>query len=262
MSASAVGADRATQVQNFVMHHVKDADAWHIGPIAVPLPPNVSVHLFMAFIAIGIVFYLFSKLGREDTTKQAPTGLGNALELLVIFVRDEICVAYLGKEDGRRMAPMFLSFFFLILTMNLMGLIPIFGSVTGNFNATLALGVMVFFLMTVGAIAKNGVGGFFQAFIPSGVPLPILFLIFPLELLGVVIKSGVLALRLFANLLAGHLALFSILGLILTYGIAAAPAVLLGIFVFFLEILVAFLQAYIFTMLAAMFTGQIYHPEH
>ena len=262
MATEAVGADRATQVQQFVMHHVQDAPSWHIGPLNIPLPPALTLHVLMALIAIAIVFYLFSKLAKHDYNREAPRGLGNALELLVLFVRDEICIAYLGKEDGRRLAPLFLSFFFLILTMNLMGLVPIFATATSNFNATLALAVMVFFLMTVGAIQKNGVAGFFQAFIPHGVPLPILFIIFPLELLGVLIKSGVLALRLFANLLAGHIALFSILGLILTYGVAASPAVLLGLFVFFLEILVSFLQAYIFTMLAAMFVGQVYHPEH
>lgn len=262
MAAPVEGVDRATQVQSFIMHHVKDADSWHIGPISIPLPGDLSLHMFMALIAIGFVFYFFSKLGKRDAAREAPRGFGNALEVLIIYVRDEICIASLGEEDGRRMAPTFLTFFFLILTMNLMGLVPIFGSVTGNFNATLALGAMAFFLMTVGAIQKNGVVGFFQAFIPHGIPLPILLIIFPLELLGVVIKAGVLALRLFANMLAGHLALFSVLGLLLTYGVFAAPAVLLGLFVFFLEILVAFLQAYIFTMLAAMFTGQIYHPEH
>jgi F0F1-type ATP synthase membrane subunit a len=86
----------------------------------------------------------------------------------------------------------------------------------------MALASVVFFLMTVGAIVKNGPSGFFHAFVPSGVPLPILFLLVPLEIMGVVIKGGVLGLRLFANMLAGHIALFSILGLILNFGARAS----------------------------------------
>ena len=255
------GATRAEQVKAFIMHHVADAPDWHIGPVTIGLPDFMSVHLLMAMIASVIVFLLFTK-GYKKSSSVAPSGLTNALEALVLFIRDDICIAYLGKDDGRRMAPLFLTFFFLIVTMNIMGIIPIFATATANFNATLALAVMVFVTMTFGAIVKNGIGGFFKAFIPHGIPIPILVIIFAIEFLGIFIKSGVLALRLFANLLAGHIALFSILGLILTYGWFAAPAVFLGLFVYFLEILVSFLQAYIFTMLAAMFIGQVYHPEH
>jgi F-type H+-transporting ATPase subunit a len=158
---------------------------------------------------------------------------------------------------------MFLNFFFFILAFNLCGLIPIFPSVTGNFSATAALAVVTFLFMTLGAMVKNGPVGFFQAFVPHGLPTPILFLVVPLEILGVFIKAFVLALRLFANLLAGHIALFSILGLAVSVSLFMAPVSLgLGLFVFLLEILIAFLQAYIFTMLSAMFIGQIYHPEH
>ena len=257
---AAVAADRGAQVQEFVMHHVQDAPGWHIGGYTIPLPEFMTQHGLMAVIAAVILVTLFGVLYRKSGG--APKGVNSLLEPLVLFVRDEIIYPYLGEEDGRKMAPLFLTIFFMILTMNLMGLIPVFSTATDNLNTTMALASVVFFLMTVGAIIKNGPVGFFHAFVPSGVPLPILFLLVPLEIMGVVIKGGVLGLRLFANMLAGHIALFSILGLILNYGAPGLPAAGLGLFVFFLELLVAFLQAYIFTMLSSMFVSQIYHPEH
>jgi F-type H+-transporting ATPase subunit a len=249
-------------VQDFVAHHVRDiADHWPIGGFHLPLPPGVSLHMVITPLVALLLLALFLKVYRKGAG--APRGVTNALESMVVFVRDEICVAYLGPEDGRKMAPLFLNFFFFILGFNLLGLIPGFSTVTGNLSATLALAAITLIFMTVGAIAKNGVGGFFSAFVPHGLPLPILFFVTPLEFAGVFIKSFVLALRLFANMMAGHTALFSILGLAVGVSVWMTPISLgLGIFVFFLEILVSFLQAYIFTMLSAMFIGQVYHPEH
>ncbi|MFO1490099.1 MAG: F0F1 ATP synthase subunit A [Kiritimatiellia bacterium] len=257
---AAIAMDKGALVQEFVMEHVQDAPAWHIGGYGIPLPSFMSQHGLMAVIAALILVFLFVVAYRKSGA--APRGLTNLLEPVILFVRDEIVYPYFGREEGRKLTPLFLSIFFMILTMNLMGLFPVFATATGNFSATMAMASVVFFFMTVVAIFKNGPSGFFHAFVPSGVPLPILLLLVPLEMIGVIIKGGVLGLRLFANMLAGHIALFSILGLILTFGAAGIPAVLLGLFVFFLELLVCFLQAYIFTMLSAMFVSQIHHPEH
>lgn len=259
-TAAAASPSLAERVSEYVLHHVQDADSWHIGGIELPVFGG-TLHQVTTVIAALVLVYLFIFKMRKSV--EAPRGLTNALESLIVFVRDEISIAYLGPKDGRAMTPVFLTYFFFILTLNLMGLIPGFASVTGNFSATAALAIGVFLFMTVGAILKNGPVGFFKAFVPHGLPIPILLLVTPLEMLGVVIKSFVLALRLFANLLAGHLVLFTLLGMIITFGTFSAVAfVPLSLFVFFLEILVAFLQAYIFTMLSAMFIGQIYHPEH
>ena len=249
------------KVQEFVMHHVQDsADYWPIGGYKIPLPGWITLHGVMAILATLILSYLFIYKYKKGV--HAPKGLTNMLETMVLFVRDEISIAYLGKEDGRKLAPLFLSFFFFILTLNLMGLVPVFASATGNLSVTLALASVTFGFLTIGGMLKNGPIGYFKAFVPHGVPVPVLLIIVPLEIMGIAIKGGVLALRLFANLLAGHIVLFTLLGLIVTYGMGASLAIGLGLFVFFLEILVAFLQAYIFTMLSAMFIGQIYHPEH
>ena len=258
---AAIAVDRGSVVQEFVMEHVQDAaGVWHVGGYSIPLPWGLSQHGLMALFAALFLVLLFVVLYRKSGA--APGGLTNLLEPVVLFVRDEVVYPYFGKEEGRRLAPLFLTLFFMILTMNLMGLVPVFATATGNITATMALASVIFFLMTVGAILKNGPAGFFHAFVPSGVPLPILFLLVPLEMIGVIIKGGVLGLRLFANMLAGHIALFSILGLILTFKAPGLPAFFLGLFVFFLELLVCFLQAYIFTMLSAMFVSQIHHPEH
>ena len=261
-TTAAEAVDRAQQVQDFVSHHVQDvAGHWPVGGLHFALPEGLTLHMVLAPLVALLLLFIF--LVKYKKGSGAPSGFTNLLETLVVFVRDEICVAYLGAEDGRKLAPLFLNYFFFVLAFNLIGLVPGFSAVTGNFSVTLALGCVSLLFMTVGAILKNGPGGFFHAFVPHGVPLPILFIIVPLEIAGVFIKSFVLALRLFANMLAGHTALFSILGLSVGLSIWMAPVSLfLGLFVLFLELLVAFLQAYIFTMLSAMFIGQVYHPEH
>ena len=186
----------------------------------------------------------------------------NLLEVIVVFVRDNISVPYLGEKDGMKLTPLFCTFFFLILVTNIMGLVPLFATATANINVTAALAILTFMMMVGGAIYKNGLWGFIKALVPSGIPGPILILVFPLEFLGLFIKPFTLMIRLFANMLAGHIVIISLLGIIVTFGFVALPAIFLALGIYILEILVAFLQAYIFTLLSAMFIGQLHHPEH
>jgi len=97
---------------------------------------------------------------------------------------------------------------------------------------------------------------------PSGVPAPILAILVPIELASLVIKAFALTIRLFANMLAGHIVIYALLGLIVLLGLSALPAIILAVFIGILELFVAFLQAYIFTVLSAMFIGHMYHPQH
>jgi len=191
-----------------------------------------------------------------------PHGLTNLLEVFVLFIRDQISIACLGEKDGRKMAPLFCGFFFFILGLNLMGLIPIFRAATGNVNVTAALALITLTFMIGGSIYKNGVVGFIKVFIPHGVPWPILFLLTPIEFIGMFIKAFALTIRLFANMLAGHIVIYALLGLIVIFGLPALPAMGLAMGVYFLELFIAFLQAYIFTLLSAMFIGQTVNPEH
>ena len=203
---------------------------------------------------------MFGVLYRKNDL--VPHGLTNLLEVFVVFVRDQISIAGLGEKDGRKMAPLFCSFFFFILGLNLMGLVPIFRTATGNVNVTAALALITLTFMIFGSIYKNGFMGFVKAFIPHGVPWPLLFLLTPIEFIGMFIKAFALTIRLFANMLAGHIVIYALLGLIVIFGWVALPAMALAMGVYFLELFIAFLQAYIFTLLSAMFIGQMVHPEH
>lgn len=257
-------AARQEAVQSYIQHHVSDGSYWQPLPFLpkVSLPESVSfsLHALMLVLAGLLLVFLFVKKYRKGP--QAPTGLTNFLELFVVFIRDEISIANLGREDGRRMAPLFLSFFTFVVVLNLMGLVPLFATATGNVNVTGALAAITLGFMIFGGIIKNGPVGFIKAFIPHGIPWPVLIIVTPLEIVGMFIKAFALMIRLFANMLAGHIVIFSLLGLIVTFGYFALPALGLALGIYLMEIFIAFLQAYIFTLLSAMFIGQIYHPAH
>jgi F-type H+-transporting ATPase subunit a len=254
--------EKSNELVKWIMHHVMDSNEWHPVPgVHIPLPSWMSLHVLMMMIAAGLLVFLFCVVYKKD--QKVPTGITNLLEAFVVFIRDGIAIPCLGKEDGRKMTPLIGSFFFFILACNLLSLIPIFAAATGNVNVTAALSLITLCVMIFGAIFKNGIGGFFGAFIPHGIPTWVLFMVTPIEFIGMFVKAGALMIRLFANMLAGHIVLFSIIGLIFAMGnVFILPAVVMGFGVYLLEILVAFLQAYIFTLLSAMFIGLIHHPAH
>jgi len=245
----------------WIYAHVADSQEWHLPfGIHIYLPDWISLHAVMLLLCSLFLFIIFGVMYKKKQT--VPTGVTNFLEVFVLFVRNDISIANLGEEDGKKYAPLFLTFFFFILGLNIMGLIPLFSTATGNIGVTLGLTTFTFLTMTLVAMIKNGIGGFFGAFIPHGVPTPVLFLLTPIEMAGVVIKCFALTIRLFANMMAGHIIVFALLGLLYLFKAYAAPALPMAVAIYFLEILVAFLQAYIFTFLSSMFIGQIFHPEH
>ena len=253
--------ERIDAVQSFVMHHVVDSHAWTLFPrLHVPLPGLLSAHGLMVILCAALLLLLFGVCYRKQDA--VPRGLTNLLEFFVVFIRDQICVEFLGRDDGRKMTPLFCSFFFFILTMNLLGLVPCFQTATSNVNVTGALAVITFGFMIFGAIYRNGVAAFCHGFVPPGVPWPLLLIVVPIEVIGLFIKAFALMIRLFANMLAGHIVVFSLLGLVVIFGYVAIPTVLMGVFIDILEVFVAFFQAYIFTLLSAVFIGQRYHPAH
>ena len=201
-------------VQTFILHHVKDSHVfapfpyWH-----VPLPAFLTVHGLMMVLAAFVILLVFGLLYRKQD--RVPHGFTNLLEVLVVFIRDQISINYLGEADGRRMAPLFCSFFFFILTMNLMGLVPCFAAATSNLSVTAALALVTFVFMVGGGIYRTGLKGFIKGFIPPGVPVFALIVLLPVEIVSLFIKTGALMIRLFANELAGHLVILSLLGLVL-----------------------------------------------
>ncbi|MDA0577635.1 MAG: F0F1 ATP synthase subunit A [Verrucomicrobia bacterium] len=254
-------AAKSAQVQEYIMHHVTNSHEWALPFIGtIHLPAFLPLHGVMVLIGALLMLIVFGTLYRKQDA--VPRGLTNLLEVFVVFIRDTIAVPSLGEKDGHKMTPLFCSFFFFIMTLNLMGLIPLFSTATANVNVTAGLATITLGFMIFGTIFRNGMLGFVKCFVPHGIPVPVLFLLVPIEFVGMFIKAFALTIRLFANMLAGHIVIFSLLGLIVTFGWLALPSLGLAVGIYLLEVFIALLQAFIFTLLSAMFIGQMYHPAH
>ena len=215
---------------------------------------KLSAMLLLGTLLLLLVFVLAS---RKQEGRLVPEGrLANFLEMMVVFVRNEIAIPNIGKEEGPRYVPYLLSVFFFILTLNLLGLLPWMFSATGSVAVTGALAAITFVLTQVASIRSAGLWGYLKH-LTGGVPAFLWPIMIPVEILGLFTKPFALTLRLFANMLAGHIVLFCLIGLIFFIGhiAVAAVAVPLGMAIYFLELFVAFLQAFIFTMLSALYIG-------
>jgi len=191
-----------------------------------------------------------------------------AVEGLVVFIRDGVIVPCMG-EEGVFLTPYFCTLFIFILVANAAGMLPWGKTATGNISVTGGLALTTFLLIIVVGVMKQGPRGFVKTFVPSGTPAWIVPLIFPLEVLGFFTKTFALCIRLFANMIAGHTIIISLIGMIFIFGGInkylgfgiAVPVVLMNLFINVLEVLVIFIQAYVFTMLTAIFTGAVIEPE-
>jgi F-type H+-transporting ATPase subunit a len=251
-------------LQAFVMHHVVNSDQWMLPFLSSPvkLPPFISLHGLMVGVGSVLILLLVALGYRRRAAIAAPTGLANVLEAFVVFIRDGIAIQFLGEKDGRKMTPLFCSFFFFILTMNLIGLCPALATATSNVSVTGALALTTLGFMVIGGMVKNGPVGFLKAFVPPGVPWPILIILAPIEFVSMFLKTFALMIRLFANMLAGHMVIFFLLGLIFVFGLWGLPMFVMAVMIYLMEVFICLLQAYIFTLLSAMFIGQIWHPQH
>jgi len=232
----------------------------------ISLSRNVIQMLLALTIFVWIMLSIAKRYKRKEGVISAPKGKQNLFEVLIIFIRDEVGKPNLGDKVDRYL-PFLLTVFFFILINNVFGLIPGSANVTGNIAFTTLLG-LVSFVVILFSSNKHYWGHIFN---PPGVPgfvKPILVLI---EFLSVFIKPFALIIRLFANMVAGHIIIICLISLIFIFGelkpvagwLASPVAVAFTIFIYFIEILVAFLQAYIFTMLSAVFIGQaVEEPYH
>jgi F-type H+-transporting ATPase subunit a len=242
-----------------LMHHVTD-QAWFGLP---------SKHLAFFVIAAIVTLAVIRLAIRSYKKGGVPTGLGAAVEAMVLFVRDDIAEKNIG-HDGRKFTSLLCSFFFFILIAALLGLLPFSATSTGNLAVTLALATISFLAQQYAGISKYGVGGHFHNMIPPGLPAWLLPIMIPVEILGMFSKPFALMIRLFANMLAGHMVITALLLLIPLMGaihpaagLAMSPVSIgLSLFIMLLEVLVAFIQAYIFTLLTAIFIGMYAHPAH
>jgi F-type H+-transporting ATPase subunit a len=244
-----------------IMHHVTDQPFLGIFP---------SKHTVFMLLVAMLVIVAAQLAVRSYRGGRIPRGIGAAVESLVVFIRDEVAEPNIGHGDGRKFTPLLCSFFFFILVSALVGLIPGSATSTGNIAVTLALASVSFAAQQWAGISKYGIVGHFKNLIPPGMPLLLLPIMIPVEILGMFTKPFALTVRLFANMLAGHMVITTLLLLIplmgeLSWfaGAAMAPiSLVLAVFIMLLEVLVAFIQAYIFTLLTAIFIGMYAHPAH
>ena len=259
-------AERKTLVQDYIQHHVLyhvadgNASVWNLPFIRVPALDVFRYDEVMLAVALVVLVGLFGLLYRKE--KEIPHGWSNLLELFVLFVRDQIVRPYFHEEDARRMAPVFCSFFFLILILNLLGLVPLFSAATSNLSVTGGLALVTATFMIGGAVWKKGPIGFLKCFVPAGAPLPLMVILVPIEIISFFSRVFALAIRLFANVLAGHILIFALLSMVVLFGWLAAPVILLAVGIYFFEIFMSFLQAYIFSLLSAIFISQMAYEGH
>jgi len=248
------------------------------------VPFHFTNHNLALLISAGIVLLAFGWLAakrRSDPIARGP--LQNCLEALVTFVKNDMVYANIGEHHGRRFLPLFLTQFFCILVMNLFGILPNFDffrsmhfptTATANFWVTAGLALTTFTAILYGGIKEQGFGHYVIGLAPpihlgssagmKAMRAAILCIMYPIEVLGLIIKPIALTIRLFANMVGGHLAMLTVYGLLYlfqSYSIAAV-GVAFNTFLTFLELLVAFIQAYIFTYLSILFVGAAVHPEH
>jgi F-type H+-transporting ATPase subunit a len=237
----------------------------------MPIDFSITKTVFGMLMIMVIMFLVFRSVAKSYTRRegQAPTGLQNAIEPLILFIRDEVAIPSIGAKRAPQFMPFLLTMFFFIWLSNMLGLVPFLGgfNVTGTIGITIVLAGFVFILTSING-NKHYWGHLFN---PPGVPLGIKFILVPIELLGVFIKPSVLMIRLTANITAGHISILAFVSLILIfsqmmgtgmgYGVGVFSVAFM-IFMFFLELLVAFLQAYVFTLLAALYFGDATHEVH
>jgi F-type H+-transporting ATPase subunit a len=258
------------------LHHVMDASHLEFpwGNVALPRPFGVQITRFMvmelvaALLIAGIIIPLARHVAKHPVTRGR---FLNAFEVLVLFIRDNVARPTIGGHDADKFLPYLWTVFFFVLFNNLLGMFPGGASPTGNVNVTAVLAIMTFVVVLIAGIKASGPVGFWVNLVPNlDVPWfmkpPMWLLMFGIEIAGLFIRHIVLSVRLFANMLAGHIVLAVILGFIISVGgnlwYVVAPASIAGVVALsLLELFVAFLQAYIFVFLSALFIGTAAHPH-
>ena len=247
----------------------------HIGSFAIDLSPTKHVvYLMVAGLLCAITMIWVARKTHGKRAERAPKGLANVIEAFVIYLRDEVAMRNIGK-GGERYVPFVLTLFFFILYLNLLGLVPFGAAATGNVGVTASLAILALVAIEVGGFLHIGPKAYIGTivYIPKGLnwfwSIIMAVVMTPVELVAKLARIFALAIRLFANMTAGHLVVLSLVGLIFMAGAAEGaikylvwPApVLMAVAIMCLEIFIAFLQAYIFAMLTSVFIGLVRHPH-
>jgi F-type H+-transporting ATPase subunit a len=266
--AAAAAAEEEEKPGDLIMHHILDNSTYAFEPFGEVHLPHIVVggfdisitkHVVMIWLASFILIIVASIAGagfKKLSPMQAPKGIANVFEALVDFIGNDVAKSNIGP-GYEKFLPYLLSVFFFILFCNLLGLIPYGATATGNINVTLTLAAFTFVITQFSAFKAHGVKGYLQH-LTAGTHWSLWIIMVPIEILGQFTKPFALTIRLFANMTAGHiiiLSLFFISFILKSYIVAAAVSVPFAIFIYLLELFVAFLQAFVFTMLSALFIG-------
>lgn len=260
-----------------VLHHLTDITAIELPSFktvttSIPLDGlkfevagidmSITKPVIFMWLAVLLLILMFTTSFRGG--KLMNNKFAHLLEIYILFIRDEVVYPNIGEKDGRRLLPFFLTLFFFILMCNLLGLIPWGSTATANVNVTAGLAIIAFLAIQGLGIKQNGFAGHFKALVPSGLPAFVIPIMIPVELVGMIAKPFALCIRLFANMVAGHAVIIVLLMLIIQAGsYVIAPLPILGVlFISMLELFVAHLQAFIFTILTTLFISMSLHPSH
>ncbi len=249
----------------------RGADGELVRPFDISITKNVASLMFAAVLLISLVLVTTRWYRRHDASEEAPQGFAGLMEMMIMMVNDDIIRPSVGEKHYRKYSPYLLTAFFFIFVCNLMGLIPFFpggANVTGNIAVTMMMALFTFIAINVFADKH-----YWKEILWPDVPM---FLKFPIpimqtiEIFGVISKPFSLMVRLFANIMAGHMMVLGLVSVIFVTvklgpvinGSMTVIAMLFGLVINCLELLVAFIQAYVFTMLSAVFIGMAHQEEH
>ena len=244
------------------------ATGWHLFGIDVSPTKHVVFMVVAAILVFVTVRIAGRQIERRHREGKAPHGFGAAIEAIVLFVRNDVAIANIG-HGGEKFAPYILTLFFFILYCNLFGLLPWGATATGNLAVTGTLALTAFVTVEVSGLVTLGPKGYLKTivFVPPGITgigaVLMALIMTPIEIIGKLVKPFALTLRLFANMTAGHFVILALLGLIFIFSswLVAAATVAFVVFMMLLELLVAFLQAYIFALLTSVFIGMMRHAH-
>jgi F-type H+-transporting ATPase subunit a len=229
-----------------------------------PIDLSITRNVFMMWVSVALLLFIFLTTARSYKKSQdgVPTGIAGFMEPLIIFVRDEIGKPMIGEHKYKKYMPYLLTIFFFIWINNIFGLIPILNgaNLSGNIAFTFTLAIFTFIITTL-----SGNKNYWKhIFWMPGVPVPMKIFLMPIEIIGMFVKPISLMIRLFANITAGHVIILALMSLIFVFkSVAIAPvSVAFSLFITVIEIIVTAIQAYIFTILSALYFGMATEEEH
>lgn len=260
-AAAGHGEEHEQTLGDVVMHHISNS------AMGVPLLDEwgVSKAVVMMMIAsLSLIALMSFALRRSRISGRAPKGLTNGVEFVVLYVRDQIAFPAMGERYGRAFTPYLCTLFFFILFCNVLGLFPGGYAATSNLNVTVTLALLTLLLIVAAGVFELGPLGYLKHFVPPGTPLAVAPMVFLIEVISLFVKPIALTIRLGANMTAGHIVILVMLGFIFVFkSFWVVPiSILMALAITMLELIVALIQAYVFTLLTSVFIGMVVHESH